>query len=356
MNKFINKMDNYYSPYKAVLHADKLRQLQKGEMITPLFAQIDLTNTCNLNCNFCSYKVGNYSPDHMKDFKMSDRISLEVIKKSFKDMRMLGVKAIEITGGGEPSLHPNYKEIIKYAKELEFELALVTNGTLLDDESIELIKDFEWVRFSLDASTSETYELIKGNPGFNTAINNLKKLIKIKKRENMVGISFIVCKDNYFEIYNTTILAKKLGADNIRFSIAYTPEGDKPFIGIWDTIINGLERSKKEETKDFKVFSFSNRINDISQKTKNDSCYFHEFVASIGANGSIYPCCLLKYDPRFNFGNLNNESFESIWFGNKRKEFTEKVRTGCPFSCWMREKNQFLDFLVKKDIKHKNFI
>lgn len=350
------KNKDVYSAYKIVHHEDKIKQLRKGEMITPLFAQVDLTNSCNLNCNFCSYKIGNYSPDHMKDFNKRDRLDKNLVFKILEDMKQSGVKAVEWTGGGEPSLHPDYKDFFKFAKELNYEQALVTNSTLLDDEGIDIIRDFSWVRFSVDASAEKTYKKIKGQYGLNKTLGNLEKLIASKNPENIAGFSFIVCRDNYKEIYGATRLAKDIGCDNIRFSLAYTPEGRKMFGGIWEDVVKEIEKAKQKETKDFKVFTFSNRINEISQKTKSDACYFHEFVAAIGANGGIYPCCLLKYDSRFNFGNLNEKSFEEIWFGEERKKFTEKIRKGCNYSCWMTEKNNFISYLLKDNPQHINFI
>jgi len=348
--------NSYYSPYKVAHHEKRIEQLRRGELITPIFAQIDLTNACNLSCNFCSYKFGNYAPDQMSDFSVRDRLNKDSTFKLLEDMKQLGVKALESTGGGEPTLHPDWKKIINYAKDLGYEQALVTNGTLLDDEGIDLVKDFEWVRFSIDASTPETYKKIKRRDKFDVAIGNLEKLIKKKEPDNMVGFSFVVSRDNYHEIYDATRLAKSLGCDNIRFSIAYTPQGAGMFDGIWDEVICGIKQAKEQETEDFKVFAFSNRINEISQKTKSDACYFHEFVAVIGANESLYPCCLLKYDPKFNLGNLREKSFKEIWFGDKRRKFTEGIRGGCNYSCWMTEKNNFISYLLEKDPRHVNFI
>jgi len=344
-------MNEYYSPYKIAHHEEKIKQLKKGKMIAPTFAQVDLTNSCNLNCSFCSYKIGNYSSDHMKDFNVRDRLDKNLIFNLLYDTKhkffFNELKALEWTGGGEPCLHPDHKEIFNFAKDFSYEQALVTNGSLLDDETIDIIKDFSWVRFSIDASMEETYEKIKGKNLFKKAIGN---------PENIVGFSFIVCRDNYQEIYESTRLAKSLGCDNVRFSLAYTPKGEGMFKGIWDETVEQINKAKQEETKDFKVFAFSNRINEVAQKTKNDACYFHEFVAVIGANGAVYPCCLLKYDPRFNFGNLKDKSFEKIWFGEKRKKFTNKIRKGCDYSCWMTEKNNFVSYLLEKNPKHVNFI
>ncbi len=350
------KKNNYYSHYKAAHHTERIAQLKKGGVIYPVFVQIDLINACNIDCSFCSYKLGNYSSDQIKDFDRGDKLNKNIVFRILREMKKAGVKAVEWSGGGEPTLHPDWKDIVKVAKELGYEQALVTNGTLLDDEGIDLIKDFEWVRFSIDASTEETYNQVKRKPELKLALENLKRLVEIKNPENIVGVSFVVCKENYHEIHEAARLAKTLGADNIRFSLAYTPQGKEMFDGIWDNTIEQIEKAKQEKTEDFKVFAFPNRIDEISQKTKSDACYFHEFVATIGANGAVYPCCLLKYNPKFNFGNLNDNSFEDIWFGDKRKEFVGQIRRGCNYSCWMTDKNNFISYFLERNPSHVNFI
>jgi len=345
-------MNKYYSPYKIVHHEDKLKQLEKGELPLPVFMQWDLTNKCNLNCNFCFYKIFPLS-----DFKKSDELPKDIVFNILDELKELGVKANEWTGGGSVEMHPYYKEILGYSKKLGFENALVTNGTLLDNESLEIIKDFSWVRFSIDASNKETYAKIKGCSGklFDKAIGNLKKLVQIKNSKNIIGFSFIINPDNYKEIYEAGKMAKNIGCDNIRYSLAMTPKKEKPFEPIWEDIIKQLEKTKKLKNKDFEVFSFSNRIYNLSSEIRSEYCGYHHFVGVIAPSG-VYPCCRLKDDIKFNFGDIKEKSFKEIWFGEKRKNFINLIENGCPFDCWMTDKNEFIQYLLEKNPEHKNFI
>ena len=339
-----------YSPYKIFYHKEKLDELKNGELPYPTFFQIDLTNVCNLNCNFCWYKVhplGDYiSKDYLDTKKLFDFL-IDIEGE---------VKAIEHTGGGEPLCHPDHNKIFNYCNELGFEQSLVTNGTLFDDETLEIVKDFEWVRFSIDSTTSETYKKIKGVYLFNTAIDNLKKLIEIKNKKNVIGFSFIVCRDNYTEIYEAAKFAKEIGCDNIRFSLAYTPEREKMFEGIWDECMRQIDGAKELEDGNFRVFAFSNRIYDIANKVKSDYCGYHHLVGVLGANGCMYPCCLLKLNSDYNLGSIYENSFDEIWFSDKRKKFIESIKNGCPYSCWMTPKNAIMQAYIDPPIKHVNFI
>jgi radical SAM protein with 4Fe4S-binding SPASM domain len=44
-------------------------------------------------------------------------------------------------------------------------------------------------------------------------------------------------------------------------------------------------------------------------------------------DGKIIPCCFDK-DAEFVMGDLNNESFKSIWNGQRYNEFRKKILTG----------------------------
>lgn len=345
---------NVYSPYKILHHLDKVEEMKEGKFPAPVFVQWDLTNRCNLDCSFCFYHLYKLS-----DWKEKDTISLDVALCTLNNLKEMGVKAIEFTGGGEPLLHPNFKDIVTRAKDLGFECSLVTNGILLTDEIIELIKDFEWIRISIDASAPETYEKVKRvNPHiFDKLLMNITRLFAKASDNCILGMSFIVCRDNYKEIYDAAYMAKELGFDNIRFSLAMTPEGNKMFDGIWDECVEQISKTKKLEDNGFRVFAFSNRINDLENKAKSGPCYYADLVGVIGANGAVYPCCRLKDDKFYNFGNINDSLFSDIWNCNRRKEFITAVRKDCPYSCWMRDKNAVIDALVNKDnIGHINFV
>ena len=80
---------------------------------------LEITNSCNLNCPFCTNEKGNRFLD-INDIKnYLDQI------KPYCDYVYLHIL-------GEPLLHPNFNEILDYLDEKQFNLQLVTNGTLLN--------------------------------------------------------------------------------------------------------------------------------------------------------------------------------------------------------------------------------
>ena len=87
----------------------------------PLQCSIYLTDRCNLDCSYCT-EYDNSRP-HPK---------LEDLKLWIKKIRDLGTMRIALVGG-EPLMHPNVVEIVRYCRELGFATSLTTNGFLLKD-------------------------------------------------------------------------------------------------------------------------------------------------------------------------------------------------------------------------------
>lgn len=81
---------------------------------------LEITNSCNLNCPFCTNDKGN------------NFLSLEEIKNYIDQIKQY-CNYIYLHILGEPLLHPNLNEILTYLDEKDMNLQLVTNGTLLNN-------------------------------------------------------------------------------------------------------------------------------------------------------------------------------------------------------------------------------
>lgn len=341
-----------YSPYKFVHILPELHKVKRGEIVQPVNLQIDLTNLCNYDCVHCYYHVH----DHLKEFNKFDILKKEDAIRIIREAKDYGLKSVEITGGGEPLLAPYFDEFSQEARNLGLERALVTNGVFLENHLGE-IKDYSWVRVSMDAINPRTYQKVhrRSRENLTSVKNGLEKLCKIKNNDCIVGVSTVVSDENYKDIINLTKYSKQIGADNLRISLAHTPKKEKIFDGIWDEIVEQIEEAKELQTNDFRVFAFSNRIKDIARQTRGGFCHYHHFTTAVGANGDLYPCCYFKYIPKFNLGNLKELNFKQVLEGEKRKKFIDTIAKDCPASCWMTEKNSFARYITEDNPPHLNF-
>lgn len=347
----VNK--DIYTPNKLFHYRDSLKRIANKEIISPTKLQIDLTNRCNNRCVWCFYDTHN-----LPEFSRNDYLKEHIVFNLLKSFKRMEGKGIEWVGGGEPTMHPCFLNVVKRAELLELRQILITNGKKLSGDIGRGVTNFDGVRISLDVASREMYKKQHGNDSFDLVVKNIENFAVIKNNNCVLGVSMVCDGVNYVEMVDMTRLAKEIGADNVRISLAYTTENEKIYGENWDKVNALMVESKKYEDDDFKVFTMNTRINNLSQKTGGGRCYCHHLSPSIGGNGVVYPCCHLKYLPEYNMGNLHENTFEEIWRGEKRKRFIETTGENCKVSCWMTDKNELADYIIKdpKDVPHLAFI
>ena len=91
----------------------------------------------------------------------------------------MGTKNLILTGEGEPFLHPRMFDLISVAKRSGFNIILFTNGTLLNESSIQslLVSRLDVLKVSLWARSPEEYS--KNYPGAKS--DNFARLVADKK-------------------------------------------------------------------------------------------------------------------------------------------------------------------------------
>ena len=367
-----------YSNSKAIYHVDKIKQLQNFESITPTELQVDLMAWCNHNCNFCSYRKDNgYNNEMLKligatpgekyeDDKPigkpleSSMLPLEFARTLPKQMFDCGIPSIELTGGGEPTLWAAFDELIINLAKYHREIALVTNGSSLSDYRIKLLQDHcLWIRISMDASNQITHKKVHRTQGdeFDRIISNIKKLCHNKRKDLIIGISFIINPDNVHDIEDSIVLYKSLGVDNIRFSWMYDAGGKSGLNdGEIETIKIMLDFYKsKYETTDYKIHYDKTRIDSYTESNDFDKCYFQRFVWSIGADAKLYPCCINKYDPKYVIADLKEKIIGEVIYDISTNIKMDNLEPKNCLPCWLRGKNLSIKDAVEKPL-HGNFI
>ncbi len=136
------------------------------------YLRISLTERCNLRCFYCMPEEG-ISLRPRSQFMTKEEIVS--IAKSFVS---LGVNKIRLTGG-EPLVRNDAKDIIMELSKLPVELAITTNGILVD----KFIDTFKFsglnsVNVSLDTLQREKMSKITRRNYFDTILNNINTLVK----------------------------------------------------------------------------------------------------------------------------------------------------------------------------------
>ena len=138
-----------------------LRGLLTGEVAKtgPFYVDIDLTRRCNLQCLGCPYHSPHVNDTSPQNPAVMD-LSIDFFKRLCNELKRMNTHGLILQGAGEPLLHPDVFEMISTAKAAGFHVTLITNGTLLDRETIEALIDarLDTLKVSLWASSAEQYQ------------------------------------------------------------------------------------------------------------------------------------------------------------------------------------------------------
>lgn len=147
---------------------------KEGESIsapTPFdSAFLYLTYACNLRCSHCyMYKARTREAP----------LTLDEYKRLFEDLAAQGVKSVTFSGG-EPLLHPLFRELVLAAKERSFTVTVLSNGTKWNESFLSFAEgNIDEVQISVDGINEETCSRVRGPEVFEKAVETAISLAKI---------------------------------------------------------------------------------------------------------------------------------------------------------------------------------
>lgn len=123
-------------------HQEQMINYRQNNPSTVISTHISPEGVCNLSCPYCS----------VTHRDVHNRIEIEVIMDYVWQLKKHGLKAVILTGGGEPTAYKHINELVQWLKEEEnLSVAMITNGTLTKRLKPETLKCFSWVRVSINA-------------------------------------------------------------------------------------------------------------------------------------------------------------------------------------------------------------
>lgn len=345
----IKKYNTLVSPFnqsKVLSHYKEFNEINNSKIIRPIMCEIDLTDGfCNNKCKHCFFGTDQKNEPVFMDTKL--------IKKTLCELHGIGVKAIEFSGGGEPTTHPDFSEIVSYAISLGFEVGIVTNGLLID-KCISFANKLKFIRISLDAATKSIYKIVHGVNTFEKVIDNIKLLVQ--NGCNNIGLAYLIVPDNICDIYAAYNLACNLNVAYLQYrpaSLIFDVSEE-----IWKTAFKNVESvilANQKEPK-IQVFDAGIKWGHLNNKRSYSKCTTSTMVSVIQANGDI-PLCVLHRNVKDKIiGNINNGGFASNWFSEKHQELIEKIDVNkCRKPCKHDSYNIMFE-AYNNDLIHKNFI
>jgi len=345
-----------FSSDKILKHLDRVNSWLRGENPPPITVELDMTNLCNHRCPECTgWYFQNRSPDSLP---------LDLARDIVKQLAKAEVRGLIFTGGGEPLCHPHIKEVIRLAYDLGLDIGFITNGSLINEETAQILLECcTWLRVSLDAESAITFERIHGMDGnaFDKVVDNLVLLTKMKrelKSKTTIGVGYLTCDYTRDEMYDMAILCKKLGVDYLQFRPMQMHNNGK-FEYHHSDIKKEIFRCLKLSDDGYKVLYSRHKYDMMKDKKYGrnyEKCYGHQFATVIAADARMYLCCHMRGYYKYCIGDLRKNTFNEIWNSKQRKTVVENIDfRDCVTLCRDNTFNQIL-WNIKLPREHVNFL
>lgn len=359
-----------YSELKAAWHLDRVEALRQKKQIVPSQVQLVISDLCNHDCSFCGYRMSNGVSSELFVVRDGDKVdrnpnrmlTTEKAKEIISDCSSLGVKCIQFTGGGEPTVHKDHLELFRYVNEMGMQSALISNGYLLRDGWEDVYRRMTWIRISLDAGSPESYSSIRGLriSAYQRTLDNIQKIVEATRDTPcLVGAGFVLTRENYRELESACHAVKNAGVKYLRIAAVFSKNGAGYYDGIEDEAKEIVQRAKKKYgDESFEIFDiFTNRVDDYAEGPPTYSfCGYQFFNLYIGADHNVYRCCTTSYTPRGILGSIAERSFAE-WYSDPEtyNKFFDFDARGCPL-CQFNDKNEVINYLVGEEPTHVNFV
>jgi MoaA/NifB/PqqE/SkfB family radical SAM enzyme len=280
-------------------------------------------------------------------------MSHEFARRMLREFKHAGVLSVTWTGGGEPTLHPDFDAILVDTVLAGLEQGVYTHGGHVDSTRAEVMKTMcEFVYVSLDAADRQTYKQLKVADRFDAACEGITNLAKADGKA-AIGVGFLITKDNWREAFRMRELALDLGADYCQFRPTIYYDHDEPGKLVEDTAwlrfaTYFLETLKALPGVELDLHRFK-RYADWSGHGYTH-CYWAALQSVVTPNGKMWTCVNKREHPAELLGDLSEESFSEIW----ARHSVPRVNENCRLLCRGDVANQTLS-QVMQPVKHAAF-
>jgi MoaA/NifB/PqqE/SkfB family radical SAM enzyme len=181
----------------------------------PGVCNMAITNVCNAKCDFC-----NYARDKMF---VQDRVWVDYDQycQALDILYDRGIRYLTLVGG-EPTMHPHIRDMIRYGVKIGMRPTMVTNGSRLTPELVRGFKDcgLKTLFVSIDAATVVAHEENRGLPGVCDRVRAANAECKGFKIKTIASVTVNKLIDDFPSLLG---FLKDLGFETVNF--AYPKRG-----------------------------------------------------------------------------------------------------------------------------------
>lgn len=239
----------------------------------PDIVQIESTNLCNAKCVFCPR-------DEMH--RRQGVMDMDLYKKVVDECAALGITHVRMHNYGEPFLDKQLVEKVRYAKSRGIpEVGMISNGSLITEDLARGMIDagLDAINISVDASGKETFERTRVHLEYDTVINNVRTLARLRN---------------------------ELGKKRPKLILSFVRQGntadEQAFIDEWSRIADKIHVTD--------LHNWAGTLNTTSDV--RFPCYRIWLTFTVLWDGRVSLCCA-DFDGRHVLGDLRTSTIKEIW-------------------------------------------
>ncbi len=255
---------------------------------------IDPINICNLRCPLCPTGRGVLA-------RSPGRMEVSLLKQIIDEIAPWAYR-VELYNWGEPLLHPDIIEIIRYASQQRVTVGLSSNLNRMDAEMARGLVESGLTQLivSIDGTTQEAYSAYRRNGRLEVALKNLEMLLearrKLNSHEPFIIWRMLVGRHNEHEVNAVREMAHQMGVDGFMTGVLYVDTEDANQVEQWLPVDPAYSHY------------------DYNSGRLANSWHCHDLWESMVINwdGGVAPCCWL-HDAQLDFANLSGQSVREAW-------------------------------------------
>jgi mycofactocin radical SAM maturase len=294
-----------------------IQQFERG-LDAPICLTWELTYACNLACVHCLSSSGRRDPREL---------STGQCKAIIDELERMQVFYVNI-GGGEPTVRPDFWELVDYATAHRVGVKFSTNGVRITEDAAARLaaSDYVDVQISLDGATAAVNDAVRGAGSFAMAVRALQNLAAAGFTDPKISV--VVTRRNVGQLDDFKALADRYGA-TLRIT-RLRPSGRGA--DVWDELHPTAEQQVQlydwlvahgEGVLTGDSFFHLSGLGEPGALSGLNMCGAGRVVCLIDPVGDVYACPFAIHD-RFLAGNvLSDGGFESVW---KHSELFTELR------------------------------
>ncbi|HEU5033222.1 MAG TPA: mycofactocin radical SAM maturase [Mycobacteriales bacterium] len=289
----------------------------------PICLTWELTYGCNLACVHCLSSSGRRDPREL---------STDELFAVVEELAAMQVFYVNI-GGGEPTLRPDFWDLLDYCVDHKVGVKFSTNGSRITPEIARRLatSDYVDVQISLDGADAATNDAVRGEGSYDVALTAMQRLADAEFGEFKVSV--VVTRDNVDQLDDFLALTKRFGAQLRLTRLRPSGRGAE----VWDQlhVTDAQQRSLYRWLLDHPTVLTGDSFFHLSALGEPlpglNLCGAGRVVCLIDPVGDVYACPFVLHE-QFKAGSVRaSGGFTAVW--RESALFTELREPGSAGAC-----------------------